>query len=207
MQNYESRQLSAFVSLLAGQWLPLAVVVRLDPGDDLPNIIGLGDDGAERRHRLHRGLPCVARIALFLQIDRAKGYETKQGVGATAEDPNPIDEGRTYAAAALTAMTPAAAVSGEKLIAFSDGLLVPEVGSSRLPFGADATSWRDVWFPAPPGAAGAATVDGAAGVAVSGVAGVSFPAARAPITKVALAASPRLKAIPHILTVSSYIMR
>lgn len=198
MQNYESQQLSAFVSLLAGQWLPLAVVVRLDPGDDLPNIIGLGDDGAERRHRLHRGLPCVARIALFLQIDRAKGYETKQGVGATAEDPNPIDEGRTYAAAALTAMTPAAAVSGEKLIAFSDGLLVPEVGSLRLPFGADATSWRDVWFPAPPGAAGAA---------VLGVAGVSFPAARAPITKVALAASPRLKAIPHILTVSSYIMR
>lgn len=107
----------------SGADLDVIICLNLDPRDDLPKIIGLGDDGTIGRHGRDDILKPPSRKALLVQIGGAECNETEQGVVGIAINPHPGGDRRAHATAAATAtaMTAWTAKIAVELMAFGRG--------------------------------------------------------------------------------------
>src|ERR1700693_3854429 len=70
----------------------IAAVFRADESQYLPQVVGVFDDGAERRHRADGVFVALARIHLFWQFVAPQGAEPKQGVIIAVVDPGIVGE-------------------------------------------------------------------------------------------------------------------
>ena len=65
----------------------IAAIFGTDKGQYFPKIVGVLDDGAERRHGTDDVFSALAHITLFLKFVGAQRDEPKQGVVIAAVDP------------------------------------------------------------------------------------------------------------------------
>src|SRR6267154_4415230 len=89
----------------------IAIVAGADEGQNFPKIVGILNDGAERRHRANDVFSALTRITQLLKFVAAKGDEPKQRVVITTVNPDVVGQRRAHAAAAAAAMATAAGIA------------------------------------------------------------------------------------------------
>src|ERR1700691_2939593 len=95
----------------------ISIIVGTDEGDYFPEVVGVLDDGSHGRHRTHDVLVAGARIAFLLQRIAAESDQPKQSVVIAAVHPGVVGHRRAHAAAARTAVAPAAAIASKQRLA------------------------------------------------------------------------------------------
>jgi hypothetical protein len=121
----------------------------VDVGDDLPEVLFVGDGLAKRRHWACVFFLVAAAVACVCETLAPECDEAEERVVIAAVDPIFVDERWAMDAASVAAVTGPARLRLIEFFAFPNNLRRDRRGFSSLPFSVAATRSRDVFLSAP----------------------------------------------------------